>query len=212
MDWITTFLGSTRARILELLRRSGATIGELAETVGITGNAVRGHVAALQKDGLVREAGTAASTGGKPAQLYDITMQGEEAFPKAYAFVLAALIDTLKDRDGQAPTVDLLEEVGRRAAGTAGDGVQDRGERVRAAADVLRSIGGDVTVTRRDDGWEIRGFGCPLSGVVVTDADTCSLTRGLVAQVTGSDVVECCDRSGGRPRCAFQVPGAGAAS
>ena len=37
MDWITTLLGSTRAQILTLLRRSTSTIGDLAGSVGIGG-------------------------------------------------------------------------------------------------------------------------------------------------------------------------------
>lgn len=205
MDWIMSFLGDTRARILGLLRRSASTIGDLAEAVGVTGNAVRGHVAALQKDGLVREAGTAPSTGGKPAQLYDLTPTGEEVFPKAYALVLQTLIGKLEERDGRDATVEILREVGRTAAGSAGRGVADLASRVAAAADVLRSIGGDVRVTRLDDGWEIRGFGCPLSAVVVNEPDACCLAQGLVSDVTGAEVLERCDRSGGRARCGFMV-------
>ena len=207
MDWISTFLGGTRARLLELLRRSASTIADLANEVGVTGNAVRGHMAALQKDGLVREAGTAPSTGGKPAQLYDLTPEGEEIFPKAYAFVLQELVRKLKERDGREATVDLLQAVGRAAAGSTGEGLEDPGARVAAAADVLRSIGGDVKVSRVEQGWEIRGFGCPLSAVVIREPETCCLARGLVADVTGAEVIEQCDRSGGRARCAFRVLG-----
>jgi predicted ArsR family transcriptional regulator len=205
LDWIATFLGGTRARILALLRRSASTIADLANEVGVTGNAVRGHVTALQKDGLVREAGTAPSTGGKPAQLFDLTREGEEAFPKAYAFVLQELLRKLKERDGREATVGILKAVGQAAAGAAGQNADDPGARVAAAADVLRSIGGDVNVTRVEKGWEIRGFGCPLSAVVVNEPDTCCLAQGLVADVTGAEVLERCDRSGGRARCAFQV-------
>lgn len=205
MDWVSTFLGGTRARILELLRRSTSTIGDLAESVGVTGNAVRGHLAALQKDGLVREVGSARSTGGKPAQLYDLTPQGEEAFPKAYAFVLRELVRGLEERDGRDATIDLLRTVGRSAAGAGGAPSADRGARVVAAAELLRSVGGDVTVTRVEGGWEIRGFGCPLSAVVVAQPDACCLTEGLVAGVTGAAVEERCERSDGRARCAFLV-------
>lgn len=202
---MTTLLGGTRARVLRLLRGSRATIADLARSLGITGNAVRGHVASLQNDGFVADAGTAPSTGGKPAQLFDITPEGEELFPKAYAFVLRELIRTLEERDGNESTVDLLRSVGRRAAGSAGEGVAGREARVAAAADVLRSLGGEVAVTRVEDGWEIRGVGCPLSAVVVSEPDACALAQGLVADVTGGDVVECCDRSGGRARCGFHV-------
>lgn len=205
MDWITTFLGGTRARILHLLRRSTSTIGDLSERLDITGNAVRGHVAALQKDGLVREVGAARSTGGKPAQLYDLTAQGEEAFPKAYGFVLTELLRTLTARHGRDATIDIMKEVGRAAAVAAPGSPPERAARVAAAADVLRSMGGDVSVSRLDDGWEIRGVGCPLSAVVVEAPVACCLAQELVAHVTGAEVIERCERGGGRARCGFQV-------
>lgn len=205
MQWLDTLVGGTRARILRLLRRSRSTIADLAEAVGISGNAVRGHVSSLQADGLVDPAGTAPSTGGKPAHLYDLSRRGEELFPKAYAPVLIELVRTLEERDGREPTLELLRRVGARAA----RGIELRGDsvdaRVEAAADALRSLGGDVTVARGPGRWEIRGFGCPLAAVVLDEPDTCQLARGLVAHVTGMPVRECCDRSGTRARCAFHV-------
>ena len=207
MEWLDSFLGGTRARILRLLRHSRRTIAELAEAVGVSGNAVRGHVSALQADGLVEDAGTAASTGGKPAHLYDITPRAEELFPKAYAAILVELIRTLEDRDGRDRTLDLLRATGARAARGVEPASPDPADRVEAAAEVLRALGGDVVVSHSEEGWDIRGFGCPLSGAVVAEPDTCRLAEGLVASVTGLPVTECCDRSGGRARCAFRIAG-----
>jgi predicted ArsR family transcriptional regulator len=206
LDWIGTFLGGTRARILGLLRRSRATIADLARDLGVSGNAVRAHLAALQRDGLVRDAGAAPSTGGKPAQVYDLTSEGEEAFPKAYAFVLGELIRALKERHGRDEAIALLRQVGRtvaRQAAVTPQGALDA--RVAVAADALRSIGGDVEIVRTDGGWRIRGFGCPLSSVVAKQAETCRLAEELVAGITGAPVVECCDRSGSRAPCAFDI-------
>ena len=206
MDWIGSFLGGTRARILRLLRRTSATIADLSKTLGVSGNAVRGHLAALQRDGLVRDAGATPPMGGKPAQLYDLTAEGEEAFPKAYAFVLGELIRELKARDGRDQTIALLQRVGRSAARAGerpADGPLD--ERVEAAARALRSLGGDVEILRIAGGWKVRGFGCPLSTVAIKQAETCRLAQALVADLTGAKVVECCDRDGDRARCAFEI-------
>lgn len=204
MNWIETLLGRTRASILGLLRPSRRTITELASATGITGNAVRGHLAALRSDGLVREAGTAASTGGKPAQLYDLTPEAEELFPKAYATVLGEMVRTLRERDGHEATAALLRDVGRRAGGIparAGEGAAA----VAAAAEALRSLGGEVSVAPLEGGWEIRGAGCPLSRVVAADPDACAIAQGLIAGITGAHVTECCDRSEARARCRFRV-------
>lgn len=204
MTWIEMVLGETRARLLALLRRSRQSINELAGVLGITANAVRTHVAAMQRDGLVQPAGVERATGGKPAQLYEITSEAEEFFPKAYGFVLSGLLTLLEEREGRDAVVDLLRELGARAAAGEGGVGQDEEARVRAAAAVLRRLGGDVEVERTDAGWTIRGYGCPLSAIAAEHEEVCALAESLVAEITDLPVKECCNRSG-RPRCAFEV-------
>lgn len=204
MNWIERILGATRGQLLGLLRRSRRSINELAATLGITDNAVRTHVAAMQRDGMVQPAGVERGTGGKPAQLYEITPQAEEMFPKAYAFVLGALLQLLEERRGQDEVVALLREVGARAAAAARPTDGEEEGHVRAAAEVLRQLGGDVEVERTDAGWRIRGYGCPLSAVVAEHAKVCALAETLVGEISGMPVRERCDRTD-RPRCAFEL-------
>jgi predicted ArsR family transcriptional regulator len=49
-----TFFESTRGRIVALLRRTGLTVDELAQELGLTANGVRAHLATLERDGIVR--------------------------------------------------------------------------------------------------------------------------------------------------------------
>ena len=204
MNWTETILGATRTRLLALLRRSRQSIGDLAGVLGITDNAVRMHVSAMQRDGMVQPAGLERATGGKPAQLYEITPGAEELFPKAYGFVLSGLLRLLEEREGRDEVVALLREVGVRAAAAQGAAGGDEEARVHAAAGVLRQLGGEVEVERGEASWTIRGYGCPLSAVVARHDEVCALAESLVAEMTGLPVRECCNR-GERPRCAFQV-------
>lgn len=205
MNWASKLVGGTRGSLLALLRRSRRSINEMAAALGITDNAVRTHVAAMQRDGMVREAGVERATGGKPAQLFEITREAEEIFPKAYALVLGELIGLLVERRGRREVLDLLREIGTRAGTRARVSGGDEA-RVQAAADALRGIGGDVDVERTDTGWRIRGYGCPLSAVAGEHKEVCALAESLVGQITGRSVRECCDRSD-RPRCGFEVEG-----
>jgi len=203
MDWLTKLTGSTRARLLVLVRGAARSINELAEALGITDNAVRTHVTALERDGMVRQAGIARSTGGKPATLYELTPAAEELFPKAYSLVLTELLRTLKEEYGHDRAELLLRRVGERlAAGAAARG--DPRDRVNAAVAVLESVGGSVEALADEDGWTLRADGCPLSAVVAKEADACMVAEALVHAVTGMPVAETCDRSG-RPRCAFRI-------
>lgn len=202
-SWVERLIGETQAKMLHLLRRSRQTINDLAESLGLTDNAVRTHVAALSRDGIIEQVGTQRDTGGKPARLYALTEAGEELFPKAYAMVLTGLVEEIARRDGRERADELLRAVGARA----GSGVprpDDLPGRVAAAAAALRSLGGDVEVQRTDAGWRLQGFGCPLSSVTAAQPQVCALAQSLVETITDRPVTECCDRSG-RPRCAFQV-------
>jgi predicted ArsR family transcriptional regulator len=202
-NWMERLTGETRARLLAMLRRSRQTITALADALHLTDNAVRTHIAALERDGIVEHVGTERQTGGKPARVYALTGEGEELFPKAYALVLGGLVEELARRDGSERAVALLRVVGQRAAGSA-PAASDREGRVAAAAAALRGLGGDVEVQRTADGYRLQGYGCPLSAVTAKHPEVCALARALVEEITGQPVAECCDRTG-RPRCGFQI-------
>lgn len=203
MNWLDNLIGETQANLLRMLRRSQQTITGLAATLGLTDNAVRTHIAALGRDGLVAQVGTQRDTGGKPARIYALTGEGEELFPKAYAAVLSGLVEEIARTAGWERAIELLRAVGERTA--AGVAVPaDLGGRVAAAATVLRSLGGDVDVQPTETGWRLQGYGCPLSAVTAKHPEVCALARALVEEVTGAAVTECCER-GARPRCGFQV-------
>ena len=72
-NWFDRLIGGTRGQLLVLLRRAERSINELAEALGISDNAVRMHVASLQRDGMVETAGVERDTGGKPARRYQLT-------------------------------------------------------------------------------------------------------------------------------------------
>jgi predicted ArsR family transcriptional regulator len=203
--WLQRLTGDTRAEMLRLLRRSRQTITSLAGTLRLTDNAVRTHVASLERDGIVEHVGTHRDTGGKPARVYELTRAGEELFPKAYALVLGGLVEEIARDEGRERAIELLRGVGRRVA----SGVQrTKGieTRVEAAAAALRGLGGDIEVQRVEGGWRLQGYGCPLSAVTANRAEVCALAQALVEEITGRTVSECCDRAG-RPRCAFQIEG-----
>jgi predicted ArsR family transcriptional regulator len=57
------FFETTRGQIVGLLRRGRRTVEELARALGLTDNAVRNHLATLERDGLVRQDGVRRGPG-----------------------------------------------------------------------------------------------------------------------------------------------------
>lgn len=208
--------GPTRAHILTLLRRGAKTVEELAHVIGVTDNAVRLHLGALERDGLVHSLGVRREgTVGKPATLYGVPPEADANFSRAYEPVLTTLLVNLSGRLGARELAELLRDVGRQLASTTQSDAANLEQRVRAAAAVLDSLGGDTVVERArtagpDDpgSWMLRGFACPLSRSVRECPPLCLAVEELVAGITGAQVEERCDRSEA-PRCSFIVSARG---
>lgn len=202
--WRERLLATTRGRVLSLLRWGPRTVGDLAGSLDLTDNAVRLHLSALERDGLVVQEGVRRGV-GKPAHVYRLSEEAETLFPKAYATVLAEVIDFVREREGRAGLDEFLRAVGRRAGTRAAARSANLRDRVDAAVALLADLGGLATVREEDDALVIQGFSCPIAAIVGANPEACGLAEELVSGVVGAPVSECCDRSHGVPMCAFRV-------
>jgi predicted ArsR family transcriptional regulator len=193
--------------LLALLREGAWTVDDLAARLDLTDNAVRFHLAALEREGGVAKAGVQRRPGaGKPAVLYSLTRAADEAFSRAYAPVLAAFVEELRSLMSGSQLAAFLERVGKRLAGgqkATGDSLR---KRVAGASELLNSLGGITVVERSGDDYRIVGRACPLASAVETDPCVCSVVTSLVSSVVDAEVKENCDRSG-RPKCCFEISG-----
>lgn len=200
------FLNTTRGRIVGLLRREPLTVEDLARQLGLTDNAVRAHLATLERDGLVRSAGVRRPPkAGKPATLYELPPEADLLFSRAYPPVLNAVLEEVITRLPAEQADALLAAVGRRLAEPmlppAGAGPH---ERLLAAVGVLNALGGAAELEESPAGPVIRGCGCPLGNAVSRRPETCRAVESLLTEVVGAPVRQCC-RHGERPSCCFEV-------
>lgn len=198
--WDRRFRDTTRGRIVGLLRRASRTVDELAQTLDLTDNAVRAHIATLERDGIVEQRGVRRGA-SKPAYSYDLTLEAEQLFPKAYAPVLAELVTILAQRLGEEATDDMLRAVGARIAVGHGGGASLEA-RLDAAVHLLNDLGGLAEYEVADGTAVIRGYSCPLAAVATGHPAVCRLAETLVSEVAGIPMHETCER-GSRPRCSF---------
>src|SRR5206468_4315954 len=81
-----------------LLRTAPRTVEELAAELGLTDNGVRQHLMVLERDMMVRQAGVRRGPGaGKPAGIYELHPEAEPLLSRAYAPVLATLLEVVAD-------------------------------------------------------------------------------------------------------------------
>jgi len=201
--WDRSFLESSQGRIIVLLRQGSRTIEELSTALGLTGNAVRSHITALERNGFVVPA-ERRRTSRKPAQVYAIRPEAEQRLSKAYAPVLAGLLQILARKMDPAELRGLMREVGEQLALGQPASKADRLAGARAAAMVLNDLGGAVEVEHHNGELRLRGDGCPLAEAVRVNPDACRAVEALVSRLVGASVTEQCDH-GDRPRCSFRI-------
>lgn len=198
------FFESTRGQIVTMLRSSNCTVEELALKLELTDNAVRSHLATLERDGLVRQTGFRRGA-RKPHFTYSLTDEADRLFPKAYDALLNQLIAVLKHRLQPDEIEEVLREVGRAVAASSGNGHDATLEdRVQRALKVLEGIGGTAEIEQHEDKFVIRGNGCPLAAAVTAHPEVCHLAETLVAEIVKAPVEERCDRNE-RPKCRFEI-------
>src|SRR5215218_7617570 len=91
----------TRRAIAKLLKTEGPIdSAQLAERLGLTAMAVRQHLYALQREGLVTAEARPVPI-GRPAKFWRLTREADRLFPEAYAELSVALIDSVKDAFGE---------------------------------------------------------------------------------------------------------------
>lgn len=203
--WDERFFASTRGRVAALLRRGNRTVDELAGELGLTDNAVRAHLAALERDGLAAQ-GEPRRGAGKPSFTYQLTPEAERLFPKAYGLVLGELVAVLAERLPPEEFDAALRDVGHRLA--LGQPTPRGGPRARldAAVALLAGLGGAAEIEETHGCWSIQGCNCPIAAAVAASPDACLVAETLLSDLLGTPVKQTCD-PGPPPRCRFELPG-----
>lgn len=197
--------GSRRAEVVELLRRGIGTVSELAIRLRLTDNAVRSHLLALEREGLVNRKGSHPGT-RRPHELFQLTSRAQKLLVQASDASLSALLEAMKQRLSAKQLRELLESGGAALASRfEKDGAKRTlRARVQNAARLLNALGGAAKVEKTEDGFCIRSHGCPLTAVVAEHPETCLLVENFLTRVIGARVREHCLR-GAQSRCRFSI-------
>ena len=197
---------ATRGEILSRLCVAPQTVAQLTETLGISRNSVRDQLLRLAGDGLVQHEVVRRGV-GKPAHEYRLTPEGEMRLSRAYLPLLNQLLRVMEARLGPGETEAALREAGRGLAPPQRP-EGDPGERLAAAIEFLRGLGG-VAVAEESDGQHVIRCTCCAIGAVVTEHPlACRGMASMMEEFVGMPVRERCDRSA-RPACRFELTARG---
>jgi len=205
IGWRERLFKSTRGKILDLLHARECTVNELAEELHLTDNAVRAHLASLERDRLVAQSGLKPGI-RKPHTTYALGPEAEHLFPKAYGRLVALLMSIfsrqVKPRNLRAG----MRLAGRRVAQEYLGGVQrkTRQQRINAALGILKELGGAASFREEGGKHFIYGRGCPIAAATASHPEACLMAESLLTEIIGSPVKEHCIR-GATPSCRFEV-------
>lgn len=198
-------LDSTRGQVLKLLRASPRTVNDLAAALSLTDNAVRTHLATLERDGLIQRHGTQPGV-RKPHVTYALTADAEQFFPKAYGPLLDQLVAVVSKRLSTRELNASMREVGRAVAREVGGDLAGKrpAARLAFALEVLNGLGGAARLEEEAGQFFIRGTNCPLSAVTSHHPQACLIAEALLAELLEVPVKERCSH-GESPRCCFEI-------
>ena len=203
-------LGSRQQELLKLLlkNKGGLTLEELSEYLKITRNAVRQHVAALENNGIVTQ-GVTRPSGGRPEQLYVLTDEGKEFFPRNYSWFAQLMVESIAQESGVAGL--------RERLGTMGEGVaqqllsqnsvfKTREQKVEKLSEVMEELGYNTKSFAVDsDALTIEADNCIFHNLAMKNPEICQFDLALLSTFTDSTVnhEECMAKGGNVCRFKF---------
>jgi predicted ArsR family transcriptional regulator len=199
-----TGVGLRQQQLLALLlqNKKGLTVEDLSRGLGITTNAVRQHLTALERDGLVSK-GETQSTGGRPEQLFGLTPAGNERFPRHYSWFAELLLDSLRSEKGTDALRERLEAMGRATARQfehrAGGNI-DMADRIRELAGIMAELGyvSAPVESPEEKLPAIEATNCVFHHLAERYPEVCYFDLAMMSKVVGSEVIhdECMVRGG----------------
>lgn len=183
---------STQRALMRTLlhNKGGLTVQALAQALDISRNAVRQHLTSLERDGLVAK-GMTQPSGGRPEQLYVLTNEGNERFPRQYSWFSELLLQMLQVQPSGAGLNEKLAEMGRTVAASLKARLVDESgstRRISAIAEIMQELGYDAVAKTGNGGQLIEAHNCVFHKLAVKCPEVCSFDIALLSASSGCRV------------------------
>jgi predicted ArsR family transcriptional regulator len=198
---------SIRPALLRLVKQAGSqTAAQLAAALGVSAVAVRKHLRALAREGVVAVAVTHQPM-GRPVYRYTLTERAAAYLPQGHRELLLTVLEVL---ECESPAV--LERVLaasatklrlRYAASLAGKPLT---EQVAELARLREDDGFLTTLERVGDVITLREYHCPIRDVAERYRATCCCEQELFCDLLGAQVEYVASLLEGAPACTYRIP------
>lgn len=188
-----TLAGFTELRselLVTLRKKQPLTAGELGERFGLTANALRRHLKALEDAGVVRFRREIRGVGG-PVYAYSLTEKGELLFPRSYANPLADALEIVRAEQGTEGVVRIFRRRWQALADEAKPVLASLplAERARALVEMLSANGymAEIESASPDDAL-IRENNCAVREIALRFPEVCTAEADFIEEFLGTAV------------------------
>ena len=192
--------GDTQRSLLEALLHNpaGLSVEQIVDKLGVTANAVRQHLAALEHEGFVGHEVRPAPR-GRPRHVYALSPAGREAFPRRYKELAEVVLAELGEHLQGEALARTLRRTGARAAKALAAGRAPVGDTAR----LMKDLGYAATPASAN---EIVARNCVFHELAERFPAVCEFDLGFMEAATGRKVEhrECMVRGGAVCRFRFK--------
>lgn len=195
----------TRRDLMLLLlshKADGLTLDELAERLAITRNAVRQHITAMERDGLVRHVAM-RPTGRRPSRAYGLTQAGGEAFPRQYDRLALQMLESLRATIGDDAVETVLDDMVESLASQwlpELDPLDEEARRQRVV-DLMNELGYHAHLDPEAEG--VGAVNCVFHNVAAKTRAVCRFDEKLLSRLLGEKVLLQSCMAEGDAECVF---------
>ncbi|MDP9110804.1 MAG: hypothetical protein M3M96_04145 [Candidatus Eremiobacteraeota bacterium] len=201
------FFHSTRGKIAtELRSRRAASAVDLAQAFGLSPNAIRQQLMALERDGLVAEKSVRRGP-TKPTHEFSLTPAGEKLFPQQYDKMLAAVLREVREQFGSPGVAQVFDGISKRAVSKAKSRLTGREPETKVAqlVEMLREHGVVADYSLIDGGFQLHEHNCPYAEVVKEHPEVCSVIHTVLDEAVGGQHVQTESLATGGGQCRFEL-------
>ncbi|MTT30544.1 ArsR family transcriptional regulator [Terrilactibacillus sp. BCM23-1] len=203
-------LPETKRAIIKILKEVGsASIATLQTKLDMTGEALRQHLLQLRQNGFVERKSKKSHDplGGRPANQYYLTLEGEHLFPKNYDQLTMEIIDTVADNLGQDALLKILETMTKTRVKKWEPQLQglDVNERVEVLKGLYIQDDVFMGIEESDNAIYLIEHNCPFLNVATKRPALCSVTVSTLTQLLGYKVDRKERFQNGDGRCVFRI-------
>ena len=196
--------------MLALKRQDSATIAQLAEEMGLTGEAVRQQLLQLQREGWIEPRimrGPDRGKTGRPATSYVLTTAGDHLFPKHYDSLNVTMLDAVTEELGHGAAKRVLRRVADDKVASTEPAMRGLplADRVHKLKDWYLVGDPFMQIEEVQDGFRLIERNCPFINTAMNRPMLCSVSVNSLQRLLGVRVAREEKFQSGDGRCVFHV-------